>query len=76
LTAAQVLAIRQQHANGTATYDQLVRKYGVQETTIARIVRGESWRHVPGFLGRTKTIRRIAPLAAYPTVQDSPQRAF
>jgi len=36
-----------------------------------------SWlRVLPGFLDRTKTIRHIAPLAAYATVQNSPQRTF
>lgn len=56
------------------TYDQLVDKYGVDETTIGRIVRGESWRHLPGFFGRTKTTRRRDALAAYPTVHNPPQR--
>ncbi|MBV9131596.1 MAG: HNH endonuclease [Chloroflexi bacterium] len=76
LTPADVIAIRQQHAMGTMTYARFVSKYGVSENTIARIVRGETWRHVPGFAGRTKTARRKAALAPYPTVRNSPQMAY
>jgi hypothetical protein len=58
------------------TYNQLADKHGVHGDTIARVVRGETWRHLPGYSGRTKTGRRAAVLAPYPTVHSSPQKAF
>jgi hypothetical protein len=41
------------------TYNELADEHGVHEDTIARVVRGETWRHLPGFSRRTKTGRRL-----------------
>jgi hypothetical protein len=54
----------------------LLKEFGVHEGTIGRIVRGETWRHLPGFHGGTETIRRRAPLVPYPTVLNSAQYPF
>jgi hypothetical protein len=71
LRSADVLSIRQRHAAGGVTYHDLLNEFGVHEGTIGRIVRGETWRHLPGFLGRTKMVRRRAPLGPYQTVLNS-----
>jgi hypothetical protein len=76
LTSADVLSIRQRHVAGGVTYHDLLKEFGVHEGTIGRIVRGETWLHLPGFLGRTKTIRRCVPLVPYPTVLNSAQYPF
>jgi hypothetical protein len=47
LTDARVLEIRQRYANGEGSYRQLGREYGVDNTTIMRIVRGLTWTHLP-----------------------------
>jgi hypothetical protein len=76
LTSADVVSIRQRHVAGGVTYRDLLKEFGVHEGTIGRIVRGETWRHLPGFLGRTKTTRRRAPLVPYQTVLNSAQDPF
>jgi len=76
LRSAHVLSIRQRHATGGLTYHDLLNEFGVHEGTIGRIVRGETWWHLRGFLGRTKTIRRRAPLVPYQTVLNSAQYPF
>jgi hypothetical protein len=76
LRSADVLSIRQRHAGGGVTYHDLLKEFGVHEGTIGLIVRGETWRHLPGFLGRTKTIGRRAPLVPYQTVLNSAQYPF
>lgn len=43
LTEAQVRAIRQRLAEGSATQGGLARLYGVSANTIGRIWRGETW---------------------------------
>jgi hypothetical protein len=68
LTSADVLSIRQRHVAGGVTYHELLKEFGVHEGTIGRIVRGETWRHLPGFPDRTKTVRRRSPLLPYPSV--------
>lgn len=45
LTEAVVVNIRREHASG-ASYRELGRRYGVHYTTVARIVRRQTWRHV------------------------------
>src|SRR5260370_32138945 len=76
LTSADVLSIRQHHAAGGITYHDLLKEFGVHEGTIWRVVRGETWRDLPGFLGRTKTLRRRAALVPYQTVLNSAQYQF
>jgi hypothetical protein len=45
LTEAQVLAIKEKHANG-ATMRGLGREYGVSKTAISQIVKGKHWVHL------------------------------
>jgi hypothetical protein len=47
LTVADVIEIRRIYSIGFATQKQLARRYGVGQTHIGRIVRGESWVHPP-----------------------------
>lgn len=46
LTAAQVEAIRDTYARGGVTQYQLADAYGVSQSTVGLIVRGQSWRDV------------------------------
>lgn len=52
LTALQVAAILARHAAGTDGTVALATEYGVSRTTIRRIVRRETWRHVNSPSGR------------------------
>ena len=55
LTDEQVLDIRQRYAAGGVTLQQLTTEYGYKrDTTISRIVTGETYRNVPG----PRTFRR------------------
>lgn len=45
-TEAQVLGIRQIHRDGMGTY-RLAKFYGVQLSTIQRIVTRKTWKHLP-----------------------------
>lgn len=47
LTEAQVVEMRQRYAAGGVTHRQLAAEYGVNHGSIARILSGEYWRHVP-----------------------------
>ena len=46
LTEKQVLAIREEYANGGTPYRVLASKYGVGWSTIERIIKRETWKHV------------------------------
>jgi hypothetical protein len=46
LTDADVRTIRQQYAAGWVTQRALGERFGVTQTLIGRVVRGEAWRHV------------------------------
>ena len=47
LTAAQVTEIRTRYAAGGVTLKQLAVDYGVNRDTIGKIVRRETWTHLP-----------------------------
>lgn len=47
LTAEQVKAMRREYDAGDVTLDDLAAKYPVTRSVASRIVRRESWRHVP-----------------------------
>lgn len=47
LTAAQVQTIRARYQAGGVTQGDLAREYQVSVVQIGRIVRGESWQHMP-----------------------------
>ena len=44
----QVVAIRDEYAQGTITAARLAKKYGIAETTITPILRHDSWCHLRG----------------------------
>jgi hypothetical protein len=46
LTELEVLEIRQEYAKGNSSYSYLSKLYGVTESTIGKIVRGELWSHL------------------------------
>lgn len=46
LTEADVVLIRQLHAEGGVSYRQLARRFGVSDTQIRRIVRRKRWSHI------------------------------
>lgn len=46
LTEADVVAIRYEYADGTATLASLGRKYGVSRPLVGTIVRNETWTHI------------------------------
>lgn len=48
LTAAQVHEIRQRYAAGGVPQHLLAAEYGVGQMTISRLIRGETWGHIPG----------------------------
>jgi HNH endonuclease len=47
LTAVDVVEIRRRHARGQVSLGRLAAEYRAGKSTIARIVRGESWAHLP-----------------------------
>lgn len=47
LTAAQVQTIRTRYQAGGITQGDLAREYQVSVVQVGRIVRGESWQHMP-----------------------------
>lgn len=46
LTTAQVIAIREQYASGTASSRELGRKYSVNKATILSIIHRKTWAHI------------------------------
>jgi len=48
LTRRDVLAIRQEYAQGQITQSSLAERYGVAISTIGHLLTGRSWRHVAG----------------------------
>lgn len=46
LTSDQVRTIRQQYYEQRKTFTELSREYGVDRSTIARAVKGETWTHI------------------------------
>jgi hypothetical protein len=48
LTAADVLAIRELYGSYVNSTGQLAKGFGVDKATIRAIVRGETWKHLPG----------------------------
>jgi DNA-binding MarR family transcriptional regulator len=46
LTAPQVLEIRQLYADGKFSTRQLAKRFGVAQTTIAKIVSRTGWKHI------------------------------
>jgi DNA-binding MarR family transcriptional regulator len=51
LTFLQVLEIRRRYANGEGHQYQLAEEYGVSQSTVSRIVRGEVWAEASGPVG-------------------------
>ncbi len=47
ITAAQAVEIRERYARGDASQSELGREYGLHQTHISTIVRGEAWAPVP-----------------------------
>lgn len=47
LTEAQIMTIRAEYATGNVRSGTLAAQYGVAQGTISRIVRGETWKHLP-----------------------------
>ena len=47
LSKAQVLEIRARYATGGDTHSSLTQEYDVSQSQISRIVRRESWAHIP-----------------------------
>lgn len=47
LTEAQVMEIRRKYLPGIVGTKQLAKEYGVGHTTIAGIVAGKTWQHIP-----------------------------
>jgi len=47
LTNEQIRKIRESYIPQRGVREQLARQYGVNPTTIGRIVRGEIWKHIP-----------------------------
>ena len=63
LTESQVLEIREKHAAGHVTYNDLGRKYGVNGWMISVIVRGKFWRHlIEGTAERKAHLKKISLL--------------
>lgn len=48
LTKSQVHEIRGRYSLGTVSQYELGREYGVRQTTISKIVRGDRWSHLTG----------------------------
>jgi Trp operon repressor len=48
LTHADVVKIRERYAKGDISQRQLAEEYGVQQTVVGGIVRGEDWSHTLG----------------------------
>jgi hypothetical protein len=46
LTAEVVKEIRREYAQGNVTHDNLADRYGVTQTTIGRVLKNKTWRHV------------------------------
>lgn len=53
----KVLEIRRKYSAGEADQYELAKEYGVGQSTIGRIVRGENWRHVEGKVTRRMKAR-------------------
>ncbi len=47
LTEADVITIREERRRGV-TIPALARRYGIEESTMQKVVGGQTWRHVPG----------------------------
>ena len=50
--------IRQLYATGNYTYPQLAEMFGVYQTVVGKVVRRESWQHVPGGSAQADNTRR------------------
>jgi len=59
LTEKIIIDIRNRHANGEKT-SHLAKEYGIPDTDINRIKRGDSWKHVGGPTYNPKTKKGIA----------------
>jgi hypothetical protein len=59
LTEAGVVAIRVRYAAGSITQESLAAELGVLQSTVGRIIRGETWRHAGGPIVRVGKGRKI-----------------